>query len=107
MLAGSLTVERSGVMMRAGKVEFVVATIMAAGSAMALAQQQPARPSPSRPAAAQTAPAPAVPATPAAAQRTETITYDSWTVTCQDIVEARSKKTCSALMKVSDQKSGD
>jgi invasion protein IalB len=51
------------------------------------------------------APAPATPAAPAAPtapQRTETITYDNWTVTCRDTVEGttRTKKVCSALLKL-------
>jgi invasion protein IalB len=46
--------------------------------------------------------APAVPAAPAAPQRTETITYDNWMVTCRDTVDGttKTKKTCSAVLKL-------
>jgi invasion protein IalB len=47
---------------------------------------------------AQTArPAPAAPSAP---QRTETIVYDSWTVTCQENPSAQVKKVCLANMRV-------
>jgi invasion protein IalB len=51
-------------------------------------------------AAAQTATAPA----PAAPQRTETINYENWVVTCRDTVDgaAKSKKLCTALLRVAD-----
>jgi invasion protein IalB len=99
-------------MMRSCKLGLIVAATLMAGCAMAWAQQSPsrktpARPSQNQPAVAPSAPAPDVPAASAAPQRTETVTYDSWTVTCNETVETRSRKTCSALMKVSDQKSGD
>jgi invasion protein IalB len=37
-------------------------------------------------------------AAPAGPVRTETITYDSWTVSCRDTPEAKSKKVCSAIL---------
>jgi invasion protein IalB len=36
--------------------------------------------------------------------RTERIVYDSWTVTCTDTVEKASKKTCSAMLQVIEEK---
>jgi invasion protein IalB len=51
------------------------------------------------------APAPNPQTTPAAPQRTETIVYDSWIVTCRDSVATTSKKTCSARLEVREQKS--
>jgi len=44
------------------------------------------------------------PATPSAPVRTERIVYDSWTVTCTDTVEKTSKKTCSAVLQVIEEK---
>lgn len=48
---------------------------------------------------------PAAPATPAVSQRTETINYDNWTVTCREAIEGptKGKKVCSALLQVADQ----
>jgi invasion protein IalB len=63
-------------------------------------QAQPA-PKPAAPAPAAQAPAaaaPAAPAAPTAPQRTETVVYDSWTVTCRDTVGTSSKKACSATL---------
>lgn len=50
-------------------------------------------------------PAPAAPTTPAVSQRTETINYDNWTVTCREAIEGptKGKKACSAVLRVSDQ----
>jgi invasion protein IalB len=45
---------------------------------------------------------PAAPAAPPAASsapvRTETITYDAWTVSCRDTADGKSKKICSATL---------
>ena len=44
---------------------------------------------------------------PAAAnvpRRTETITYGAWVVTCSDTIEKNSKKTCSGILEVVEQK---
>lgn len=54
-------------------------------------------------AAPSAAPAPA-PAAPSAPVRTERIVYDSWTVTCTDTVDKASKKTCSAMLQVIEEK---
>jgi invasion protein IalB len=64
-------------------------------------KQQPRPPaaSPST-AAAESA---ATPATPEGPQRTETIVYDAWTVTCRDIVGGKAKRSCSATLQVIDQ----
>jgi invasion protein IalB len=45
---------------------------------------------------------PAITTTASVPERTETITYDSWTVQCHDVVGARSKRTCSAMHRVLD-----
>ena len=37
-------------------------------------------------------------AAPAGHVRTETITYDAWTVSCRDTPEAKAKKVCSAIL---------
>jgi invasion protein IalB len=64
--------------------------------------QTQAPPKPTQRPAAQSSPAtPAAPAAPpssAAPVRTETITYDAWTVTCRDTVDGKSKKICSATL---------
>jgi invasion protein IalB len=63
-------------------------------------QQRPPTP-PQRPPAAQpAAPAAAPAAAPTVPQRTETITYDAWTVTCRDPVTAGAKKACSAVLQL-------
>jgi len=70
-------------------------------------KQQP----PQRPAGAATpaesagqAPVPSgTPTPPEGPQRTETIVYDAWTVTCRDTVGAKTKKACSATLQVIDQ----
>jgi invasion protein IalB len=56
-------------------------------------------PTPAQPAAPATSPAPPV------SQRTETINYDNWTVTCREAIEGptKGKKACSALLQVADQ----
>jgi invasion protein IalB len=62
----------------------------------------PVAPRPTRPVpepAQQRPPAQASPAAPASgAIRTETITYDAWTVSCRDTVDGKSKKICSATL---------
>jgi invasion protein IalB len=60
---------------------------------------KPGSPTPQR-VPTQAAPAvPAAPATPTAGPvRTETITYDAWTVTCRDTPDGKSKKICSATL---------
>lgn len=68
----------------------------------------PARPLPAvRPAApaapATTAPAQSPPAAPTPAQRTETINYNSWTLTCQQPLDKSSKMKCIGSLKVVDQ----
>lgn len=39
---------------------------------------------------------------PSAPMRTETTVYDRWTVTCQEVVAANSKKTCSAALRITN-----
>src|ERR1700680_1435970 len=77
----------------------VLATIVFGGAVELSAQQAPQRgpgvKAPSPPAAA--------PATP---RRTETIMYDSWTVSCQDTVGGSEKKKCSAVLQLIDQNRG-
>jgi invasion protein IalB len=73
-----------------------VAAAIVAGST-GLVAQQPARQGQAVPAAAAAAAAPA---------RTETVTYDSWSVTCRDTLDTKSKKVCSATLQVADEKSG-
>jgi len=48
---------------------------------------------------------PAAPPAPPVSQRTETINYDNWTVTCREAIEGptKGKKVCSAVLRVSDQ----
>src|SRR5438046_473547 len=62
----------------------------------------PAPPAPRPPAAAAQAQAPGAAAAPvaqaAAPVRTETITYDMWTVACRDTPDGKSKKVCSASL---------
>jgi invasion protein IalB len=53
---------------------------------------KPPQSPPQRPATPQT------PATPSTPQRTETITYDAWQVTCRDPVTAGGKKICSGIL---------
>ncbi len=68
------------------------------------AQSTP-RPAAQKPAATPApAPAPAQTQAPSATQRTERTVYDSWTVTCSETVEKTSKKTCSALLQVVEEK---
>lgn len=55
-------------------------------------------------AAQNTAVQPAAPAQPAAPQRTETIVYDNWVVTCRDTVGKSSKRSCSAVMQITNKK---
>jgi invasion protein IalB len=70
---------------------------------MVMAQSPRATPpAPAAQPTAKPAPAPA----PTAPRRTETINYDSWTVTCTDTVEKGSSKTCSGVLRVADNKSG-
>jgi invasion protein IalB len=62
----------------------------------------PKPPAPQRPVAppSQAAPpaAPSAAAAPSAPVRTETITYDAWTVSCRDTADGKSKKICSATL---------
>ena len=62
-------------------------------------KQQPRPPAASPPSAA----AEPAASTPEGPQRTETIVYDAWTVTCRDIVGGKAKRTCSAMLQVIDQ----
>jgi invasion protein IalB len=43
-----------------------------------------------------------VPAAASGPERVETTTYNSWTVSCREIVGAANKKTCSAILRVVD-----
>ncbi len=65
----------------------------------------PARPPAARPAAPAptTAPAQSPPAAPAPSQWTETINYDSWTLTCQQPLDKSTKMKCFGSLKVVDQ----
>jgi invasion protein IalB len=76
------------------------------GISKLFAQTALPRPAPVAPnTIANAAPAPTSAPTPAtAAARTETIVYDSWTVTCRDTVDKSSKKRCSASFQVIEQK---
>jgi invasion protein IalB len=58
--------------------------------------QTPMKPTPQHPAAQANPAAPAPVPSSAAPVRTETITYDAWTVSCRDTVDGKSKKVCSA-----------
>jgi invasion protein IalB len=53
---------------------------------------------PARVAAPATPPSPAAPAAPSAPVRTETLTYDMWTVSCRDTPDGKVKKVCSATL---------
>ncbi len=44
------------------------------------------------------------PPRPSGPQRIETVIYDSWRVTCRDIVGVKDKKNCSAMLQVIEQK---
>ena len=58
-----------------------------------LSTPKPVKPAPQPPAAQ------ASPAAPAAGPvRTETITYDAWTVNCRDTPDGKSKRICSATL---------
>jgi invasion protein IalB len=103
------------------KVSIALICVLAAGAAALLATvffpnhsevsaQSPAPPKSSTAPRAPTppqaqAPAPpqvqapvAAPAAPAGPVRTETITYDMWTVTCRDTADGKTKKVCSASL---------
>ena len=62
--------------------------------------QMPTKPTPQatpqRPATQASPAAPAAP--PTGPIRTETITYDAWTVSCRDTADGKSKKICSATL---------
>jgi invasion protein IalB len=76
----------------------VLATIYFADQNISAQTQMPTKPTPQRP-AAQANPATPGPAPSSAAPvRTETITYDAWTVSCRDTVDGKSKKVCSAAL---------
>jgi invasion protein IalB len=66
------------------------------------AQPKQERPMPKQPPASQRpveAPQAVPPvAEPSAPVRTETITYDAWTVTCRDTADGKTKKVCSATL---------
>ena len=55
-------------------------------------------PGPSPKAKAQTKELPPAPPAPAGPVRTETITYDAWTVNCRDTPDGKSNKICSAML---------
>jgi invasion protein IalB len=74
-----------------------LATIYFADRNTSAQTQTPMKPAPQRPAAQANPVAPAAPS-PAAPIRTETITYDTWTVSCRDTVDGKSKKVCSAAL---------
>jgi invasion protein IalB len=59
------------------------------------AQRAKAKPEPKKQRVAEQQPA-------AAPMRMETTVYDRWTVTCQEVVGAEAKKTCSAALRVVD-----
>lgn len=68
--------------------------------------QSQAQTAPSSRGASPAAQQPAAPAAPPVApERVETIKYDAWTVTCRDTVEKSSKRTCTGIMQVIEQKS--
>jgi invasion protein IalB len=67
------------------------------GIGIALAQQTRPPAKGTQPAAPPAA-APAAPAAPTGPVRTETTTFDTWTVTCREVVGGKAKKTCAAQM---------
>jgi invasion protein IalB len=60
--------------------------------------QTPTKPTQPTPQHAAAQPSPAAPPSSAAPVRTETITYDAWTVSCRDTADGKSKKVCSATL---------
>ena len=72
----------------------ILATLYFADRDTSAQTQTPTRPTPKRP-ATPGAPAAAPPTGPI---RTETITYDAWTVSCRDTADGKSKKICSATL---------
>jgi invasion protein IalB len=56
------------------------------------------------PARAPAAKPPAPASTPTATQRTERTVFDAWTVTCSETVEKTSKKMCSAMLQMVEEK---
>ncbi|WP_334176021.1 invasion associated locus B family protein [Pseudoxanthobacter sp.] len=50
--------------------------------------------------------APAAKTKPTAPQRTETVVYDNWTVTCHDSLADNARRTCSASLQVTNRKNG-
>ncbi|MDR3372492.1 MAG: invasion associated locus B family protein [Ancalomicrobiaceae bacterium] len=75
-------------------------------AATAFAETKPAQKGPmEKPAEAQQQPAPAMPPAPVPT-KTETLNFDTWTVTCQEFVEPKPKKVCFAQMRVTQSPSG-
>ena len=70
------------------------------GVPQTLAQSRPPAAKPSAPPPAQ----PAQPTAPSVPVRTERTVYDAWTVTCSEPMEKGSKKTCSALFQLVEEK---
>ena len=102
----SLFVHVQAAMMLALAGTVVVADDALAAAVMALSQvaqaTMPARsPKQERPPAQQQPLA--QPPTATGPIRTETITYDSWTVSCRDTPEAKTKKVCSAVLAMAAQ----
>jgi invasion protein IalB len=87
---------------------FVTLLVMAGCTASALAQQAPK--APVRPTQAQQAPAPnSTPQTTAddaAQQRIEIVTADNWTITCRHPTTASAKKSCSAVLQITQEAQG-
>ena len=79
----------------------LLAAVVIGGTDTVLAQAGKQDRGAPKPGATQTTPA--APATPSAPQRTETITYDAWTVNCHEIIGSSAKKTCSAITQLIEQ----
>jgi invasion protein IalB len=67
--------------------------------------KQAPKAAPQAPASSAAAPAGA-PGAPSAPIRTETITYDAWTVSCRDTMDGKTKKICSAVLPMVAQQQG-
>jgi invasion protein IalB len=65
---------------------------------LVIAQQTRPPAKAAQPAAPPAAAAPAAPAAPTGPVRTETQTFDTWTVTCREVVGSKGKKACAATL---------
>jgi invasion protein IalB len=99
-----------GCLLVAGAVTLLV-TLFATDWEVGAQTRPPAQPkqapkaAPQAPASSAATPA-GSPAAPSAPVRTETITYDAWTVSCRDTMDGKTKKVCSALLPMVAQQQG-